>query len=84
MYFLEDLDEEEYEIAIKVSKDFYCTTYTQVCICLCCMDTDMPNSIRNKLDSFLCPNERNEQKTPANSSLNIFVCIKGDIKHLCA
>ena len=23
MYFLEDLDEEEYEIAIKVSKDFY-------------------------------------------------------------
>ena len=42
----------------------------------------MPNSIRNKLDSFLCPNERNEQKTAANSSLNIFVCIKGDIKHL--
>ena len=84
MYFLEDLDEEEYEIAIKVSVKIFATTYTQVCICLCCMDTDMPNSIRNKLDSFLCPNERNEHKTAANSSLNIFVCIKGDIKHLCA
>ena len=30
MYFLEDLDEEEYEIAIKVSKDFYYYLHTSM------------------------------------------------------
>ena len=30
MYFLEDLDEEEYEIAIKVSKDSYYYLHTSM------------------------------------------------------